>query len=98
MILRPEHGRAFGYFRTPELLRKLCKIPAPNIHILINLHAGIKDKEIGVNALHLLSMRLKNGDSAELALRPSKWDAYNIPARFFAFRRWHANLLLSRQR
>ncbi len=88
MRLTYEHGAAFGYFKTPPKMRELCKLRAPNLHRLINQHAGIKDSEIGVNALHLLSLRLRNGTPIREALTPSKWDAVNIPKRWHAFNRW----------
>ena len=99
MRITREHVAAFGYWRTPASIRALApKMQKPCIHRLINEHAGIKDKDIGINALHLLALKLRNKETIDEALTPARWDAYNIPKRYFAFRRWHAALLKARSR
>lgn len=106
MKVTAEHVAAFGYWRTPASLRaRAPNLQPPNIHRLINQHAGIKPHGVGVNALSLLRLKLSNRkrESAyrrpdlDAVLEPSHWDAHNNPQRFFAFRRWQANYRRARK-
>lgn len=86
------HALALGYWRLSPTLR--AKLPAPNIHELVNDHAGVKMINRGaLNALALVQLRRKNGDDARAALLPSNWDRANNVARFHAMSRWRRRLL-----
>lgn len=92
MRLNPEHGKAYGYWKTPPKLRALAKLQAPNIDRLINYHAGISNKEIGVNALSLAALRRKNGvTSPVMVFALTEWDREHNPKRYYAYRRWIVN-------
>ena len=87
MKLTQAHGEAFGYWKTGPTLRKLAKMKEPNIHRLINYHAGIKPDT--TNTLVLVAMRRKNGDTLVRQLfELTEWDRHNMPKRYFAYRRW----------
>jgi hypothetical protein len=91
--LTQEHGYAFGYWRTPTMIRVACKLRRPDIDVLVNAHAGLRLSSENHNALHLLRMRLRNGQSPLQALQPSCWDAVHAKGRDAMFRRWRNKLL-----
>lgn len=93
MKITADHVRAFGYWRTPARLRALApKMGKPDIDALVNAHAGLKLDTVQHNALHLVRMRLKNGDDCLGALGLSNWDNANIPRRSYLFARWQRKL------
>jgi hypothetical protein len=68
-----------------------------SIHALINAQVEARMDTVVHNALQLVQLRRKNGDTPEAALEPSSWDKHNIPRRYFMFRRWQAKLRRSRR-
>jgi hypothetical protein len=99
MRLNPAHGEAYGYWKTPPRLRQLAKLKRPNIDYLINYHAGVSNKEVGINALSLAALRRKNGETSPLRVfEITEWDRHNNPKRYYAYRRWIANWYWSNSR
>lgn len=104
MRISPEHGRAWGYWHTPEVLRKAARMHAPDIHQLVNLHAGPPSRETGADALGLVRLKRKNAladrsrpcNMAEV-LTPSQWCRENAPKRYCQMRRWLRRLLRQRE-
>lgn len=98
MILTPVHALFYAYHRTPLVIRERCRMrESVSVHEVVNAHAGIKNSEIGVNALHLVRMRRKNGDNPVRALMAGEWDKANCPVRYWKLTRWTRNLVKSRR-
>lgn len=98
MRITSEHVLAFAFWRLPPSIRRLApKLREPDIHALINAHAGLKLDTVLHNALHLVKLRRKNGDNDKDALALSSWDLHNIPRRYFMFKRWQLRLNRARK-
>ena len=94
MRITTEHVRAFGYWRTPPRLRAMCpKLPAPNVHGLINAHAGVRPD--ASNALYLVRLRRSNGEPILKQLASTPWDMDNAPKRYYTLARWRRALVRS---
>jgi hypothetical protein len=99
VILTPEHVLAFAYWRlSPGMRARMGKRIPPSIDHLVNAHAGIKFSNELHNTLHLVRMRMRNGDSASKALIADRWCMNNTPKRAAMLIRWRSRLHASLER